>query len=422
MSIKTLLMPRSLEKTCDVAVIGGGFAGRAAVQIAVESGRDVCLITERGGASAHFSGAFDLCDPRATVSETGIFSKTWPELFAAFVRAHPDHLYARCAVGSYGFAERLLSRMAAVLGFYGVPFRGDGVHPVVVFSPVGRAKPTAFALPTHAALASELGGKAVVVSFPYLSDYPLPECVKQISRYYDDVAAVKISAIAVNRTAPLLSLAAHFDRSGIIALADNLKPRLDGAKIVFMPPVLGIKFWRENHAALEKTLGVRVVELLSVLPSVAGLRVEPLFAQALSDKKVSVLHGKACEPEATGRRLDSLLVRPESGEPVRLRAREFVLATGKFLGGGVVHQGSFKEPLFGAPLFIGDERLSQTTNITQTISPTGMDRQKFMSVGVRADTLPYDNLKACGQVRTGFDFTRDRCGFGASVAGAMALA
>jgi anaerobic glycerol-3-phosphate dehydrogenase len=80
-------------------------------------------------------------------------------------------------------------------------------------------------------------------------------------------------------------------------------------------------------------------------------------------------------------------------------------------------------------LSAGGEALNPHTHVTQLIRSEGLKRQRFMDVGIMTDAslhpvsttkLVFNNLKACGHILSGFDFARDRCGFGVSVASAEA--
>jgi anaerobic glycerol-3-phosphate dehydrogenase len=54
--------------------------------------------------------------------------------------------------------------------------------------------------------------------------------------------------------------------------------------------------------------------------------------------------------------------------------------------------------------------------MSQLIQADGLQKQDFLDIGVSSHDLSYSNLRACGHVLSGFDFTRERCGFGVSVA------
>lgn len=422
---------KAQENEFDLAILGAGFAGLAAAKLARDAGKRFCLIARDFGATRHFSGAFDLVDPRqdGMRAEDALQGDVSRHL-EAFVAARPGHLFADLAGGLAASGRRLIDEMKSVLDFYAIPYRGDGLRPLAVFGSAGRMKPTAFAMTTHALRAEELGGAAVCAGFPFASDYPAAEIAKNLSSHFSSVTPAELTDWPVNRSSALAGLTLEFDREGTVPrFAAALKDRLGGARTLLIPPILGRTRYLENHAALEKALGVRVVELLSALPAVAGSRFCDAVERAVSDKKIVFLRGEAASPEISGGRVRSVLVSARGKRTESVIAREFILASGKFLGGGIAHRGSFSETLFGLPLSVNGEPLAPTTHVTQLISANGTAPQPFLSLGLAIDSqgrpayrgVPvYENLKACGHVLAGFDFTRERCGFGASVASALA--
>lgn len=428
-------MPSEIkEREFDSAILGAGFAGLAAVKLAFQSGGNFILVARDFGATRHFSGAFDLVDPRwngttdRQAFETGLIRHV-----SDFVAAHPGHLYTLSGAADVAaFAARLLAEMKSFLEFYAIPYRGDGERPVAVFGSSGRIKPAAFAMATQALTADELEGPVACVGFPFVTEYPSAEIASNLGRFFASVVPVDLSDWPVNRISALASLEWRFDRDGTVdEFAAALKGRLGEARTLFIPPILGRKRHLENHAAFEQSLGVRVVELLSALPSASGSRFCDAAERALAAKKIEFLRGEVSSPVIENRAVRSVLVSRSGHSPmesVRVAAREFVLASGKFIGGGIVHHGHFEEPLFKLPLHADGEPIAETTNVIQMIEANGVAPQPFSSLGLAVDAegrpsyrgrSVYANLKACGHVLGGFDFTRERCGFGASVASAM---
>lgn len=425
------------QRECDLAIVGAGFSGLAAAKRAFQAGRNFCLVARDFGATRHFSGAFDLVDPRWNgMTDRQAFETGLKRHVSDFVAAHPGHLYAALSSGdAAAFAVRLLAEMRSFLDFYTIPYRGDGERPVAVFGSSGRVKPAAFAMATQALAAEDLEGAVAFAGFPFVTEYPSAEIAKNLGRLFSSVIPVEIPDWPVNRISALASLEWRFDHDdGVVGeFADALRGRLGGARTLFIPPILGRRRYLENHAALQKALGVRVVELLSALPSAAGSRFCDAAERVLSENNIEFIRGEVFSPEISDREVRSVLVLPPNRSPaeaLRVVAREFVLASGKFIGGGVIHRGSFKEPLFKLPLHANGEPIAETTNVIQMIAANGAAPQPFSSMGLAIDEEGrpayrgrpvYPNLKACGHVLGGFDFTRERCGFGASVASAMRI-
>jgi len=80
----------------DLVIVGSGFAGLAAAKKAKELGLNFCIVAKDAGATQHFSGAFDVIDPRW--QEPELAPSNYPSLRLAidrFILGHPDHVYAK---------------------------------------------------------------------------------------------------------------------------------------------------------------------------------------------------------------------------------------------------------------------------------------------------------------------------------------
>lgn len=99
-------------------------------------------------------------------------------------------------------------------------------------------------------------------------------------------------------------------------------------------------------------------------------------------------------------------------------------------GGGIVKKPWFKEAVFNLPLYDEDLPLDAQCEITKLIHKNPLHKQACLEIGVNIDTRShplrhrslnpaYVNLKAMGHVLTGFDFARQKCGFGISLLSAL---
>lgn len=106
--------------------------------------------------------------------------------------------------------------------------------------------------------------------------------------------------------------------------------------------------------------------------------------------------------------------RPNPGEAVRITARSFVLATGKYLAGGIRADDRFLEPALGCPVWV--EYLGSTYDAPDPLALTHPDReadQPLLRAGVRTDDagrpvdrrgdVVYENVRVAGTVRSGID-------------------
>jgi glycerol-3-phosphate dehydrogenase subunit B len=420
------------EKRFDLAIVGAGLSGLVAIWQALEKNIIFCVVADGFGASEHFSGAFDLFDPRWRGSAWHHKDFSWEEAFADFLSAHPQHPYVRLSQSESHFAGKTLASMADFFRFFQIPVLGDGREVIYAFGSAGFSKPCPFVMASQGLAASELTGfkNALVLDVPYLTDYPAKTIQRNLQTHFQNVDVVTLPIHYVNRTSPLASVASRLSaQEAVIELAQILKPSLKSAQVLFLPPIFGCENHLENFHILQGALGIRVVELLSALPSALGQRLKNLVKKKIKEKNISFFKGRATEFASDNDVIQSLVVDSSQGR-VTVNAKNFLLATGKFLGGGIQHNGSFKESLFALPLASSDGFLSGRTHVTQLISAEPQDKQNFLTVGVATnpDGRPvfqnqtvYKNLKACGQVLSGFDFARERTGFGMSFVSAVSL-
>lgn len=409
----------------DLAIIGSGFAGLLAAQRAHEKNLKFCVIAPDFGASHHFSGAFDVIDPRWENPKLSLFNlPPITESLERFITAHPQHIYAQVALGQKEFASELVKKMREFFSFYALPVDGNGEKMIATFGNSGRYKPTAFTLQGFGLDPSSITADTpvLVIDVPTITEYPARAIVTELKAHFKTVTTAKFTTLSTNRTSPLASLLQTFDTTdGFQVFFDFLKTQIGKNQVVVMPPILGLTRASANREALEKTLNIKTVEMLSTSPSTAGLRSQNQIQKSVSDKKIERLIGTVTGFTQDNDVIQTLTVSnaPQT-ESVKITAQNFLLATGKFLGGGIARQWQFLESVFGLPLFAAGQALHDNVQMSQLIQADGLQKQDLFDVGVLANHLLYKNLKACGHVLSGFDFTRERCGFGVSVATTLA--
>jgi glycerol-3-phosphate dehydrogenase len=122
---------------------------------------------------------------------------------------------------------------------------------------------------------------------------------------------------------------------GLKRLADQVKPQLNGADIAAFPAVLGFK--AETRAKLADMIGVPVMEIPTLSPSIPGLRVYHALRRALLARGGRVTIG----PRAVGLQYNAeavtgvLAATAANGRPRVIPADAVILATGGLYGGGL---------------------------------------------------------------------------------------
>ena len=206
------------------------------------------------------------------------------------------------------------------------------------------------------------------------------------------------------RTVP--EIAADLDQPGRRAqLADALRRavRNSGATHLYLPTL--------GYQPEPIDAGVPVYELLSAPPSVPGIRLQRAIERGLSgievrtgvvekraDGGVQVISGTSCEP---------------------LEPQAIVLATGRFIGGGIRSEDRLRETVFDLPVWAGDRQKLAPLPTEELFSQKAAGRHVGLTAGLRE--LRYDRIHAAGAVVGGYDPSRDEGGLGvAAVLGVAA--
>jgi len=116
-----------------------------------------------------------------------------------------------------------------------------------------------------------------------------------------------------------------------------------GAAVALFPPVLGLSPRARVVERIAEAASVPVAETLSDVPSVPGLRLHAALEARLVTSGVRVLSGELSDLGAPGS--------PARVGEVTVRAGAWVLATGRFVGGGIARRGRLEETLFGLPVW-----------------------------------------------------------------------
>jgi len=104
---------------------------------------------------------------------------------------------------------------------------------------------------------------------------------------------------------------------------------------------MGIKNSAKNLKLLSETAGVPCFETLGGTPSVPGARWKAALETAIKDCGIETMICEAMEPRVSGGKVVSIKCGGAEVEGV-----SFILATGKFIGGGIRRKDIFSETLF----------------------------------------------------------------------------
>jgi glycerol-3-phosphate dehydrogenase subunit B len=362
-----------------VLVVGGGLAGTWAAVTAARAGAGVVLVSRAPGATALYAGGMEIAPDLEQVMAK--------EPFHPFTRLYRDHLQLGADL------EQVCSTLVGELGRAGLPFAGDARRPGRYADLHGYSR-NAHLVPRTAA-PGELGGlrgrHVAVAAVEGVGDYDAASTAEALGEHGIKATVVK---------APMKDLplgAALGDLFGHPAPAVRT-----GADLVAFPP--GFVNLPKNG-----------FELLAAAPSPHGWRLQKALEAVLRRADIEVIAGEVTGFRSSGSRLATAAV----GE-TELPADSFVLASGRFIGGGLVKSRLVHEPLLdlavyyqGEPIEAAYPRLRHLEYVDpEPAFRTGLLTDRELRP-VDANGAPaFANLRAAGSVLGGYDYAGGGCGFG----------
>ncbi len=398
----------------DVLVIGGGMAGTLAALSARADGARVALAARSHGATALSTGALDIAYAPA-LSATVQMPRTIVEHVMDIAAHRQRHPYAVLGL------EQTIVGLRRGFAMLAEHLAGTGLEPGdldleaenrYLPSSLGVAMPAAAALAPHRGLdlAHAAGQRWGVVQLLGDASFAAGRVMRGLAA---DAAAladrgpelIELGVRVTARGGPLATARAFDDVALIDEVTAELRGRVAGLDGIIFPPVLGLGHQREAHARLQAALGLPLVEALAHVPSVPGVRLQRALAAALSGAGVASV-GEVVRCQTDGRRVVAAM----TADRLELHAASFVLASGRFIAGGVLFEGGGREALFGLPL-VSEDGLLEQDHPLPVVRETPMESHPLMTAGVQVnDRLqpmcegrpPFDNLFAAGMVIGGF--------------------
>ena len=412
----------------DVVVVGGGLAGCWAGASAAAAGARVTLIRRALGATATSAGPIDFVPP-GEAAEPG----AW---LARLARTQPHHPYvAEGAAPSLVELAAEAERLGHALAGAGCAMEVAQGEPMLLAGITGQARLAGMAPVVQAAGdLQRLAGRTVAVAG-----------IAGLTRFDPGAVAAAIDERQLGWPAPLraFALALAPELPGIAgeaagdlddatlaraleapggaealgaAIAGTLRP--GSAELVLLPAVLGIEDPGDVADRVATTAGVAVAELLTSPPSAPGWRLQRACERIAASAGVTSVAGTVASVERDESGTVAAVVLA-TGE--RTACDALVLATGKYLGGGVVADPRPREPLLDLPLFSDGTPVARLA-LRDLVERARFRDQPFASLGVRTDgdgrpvdehgTVVVENVYACGDLLAGMDPTLAGGGLG----------
>jgi glycerol-3-phosphate dehydrogenase subunit B len=328
----------------DLIVIGAGWAGLTATAFALEMKENIRLrlIAQGIGSVIITPGWISVLDS----AQGGL-----KEAIGELIQRVPDHPYA--LAGSQSLFDALISFSQISERALGLRYVSGGNPPEnqTVLAALGTTQRPALT-PSGYDHSGAFADTALFVGFEGWRDY------------YPALSGPRTAVVTLPKTdrhwdAAPTDLAREFDKPDFrAAVANRVKPVLNGAQAVGFPAVLGLEEPETAREDLHKRLGVAVFEIPTLPPSVPGTRLYNKMRRYFLDHGVRMQIG---HPVARGLVENGRVTGVEvaaAGKPQRFYADRVILATGGLYGGGLFSddRGRIWEPIFGLPVVYDPDR------------------------------------------------------------------
>jgi glycerol-3-phosphate dehydrogenase subunit B len=432
-----------MDKTTDIAIIGGGLASLAAALALQDSGKEITLIRKAPGAAALSCGALEMGDSplRYPAQSWEEFPPVEENLRQILLRKghHPLEVW-RQAWGWEKLFSILREQTRALIEKIPLALGGDGNYPMALATEMGAVQPVGLVQASMGPgdLRAMKGADLLVVGIEGLAGFRasfIAQSLAQAGRgYFQSVEGAEVQLPFLKSKASLspFEIAEALDQEeGRKAYEDIMEATLAKKKVshVLLPPVIGMIRTMGILKDLEKTSGRTFAETLAGLPSVPGWRLSEAILRYFQLQGYDILPAEVVGYEGQNHRIKALKMH-RGPERFRLAADKVILATGKFIGGGIQDRGSLREPIFGLPLFLQGKPLEQWQR-SDLLNAKPTAHQPLFSAGIRVNhagqvlgnqgEILWENLFACGRTLSGIGVGGDRSASAVSlVSGAVA--
>ena len=415
------------QMEADVLIIGKGMAGLSAAREAAKLGLSVLVVGRGCGATAMSSGAIDIAVPSG---ERGI---------RELVNKNVNHPYSLIGKGNINSALRKIS--ASVKSFLdgmksaGVPYKGSMKQNMLLTNALGTGKSvTLCPASMYPGDVSKMdNARMLFVGFRGFADFNPAFCSRSLFELGRsmDVGIKKCSYIYVDfpgmegcDNIQSIEIARGMDDAGAVTKLASL---IENKNFTHMAlPVMGIGNCEESARELEDKTGAKAFEVLSLPPSVPGYRLQTALERCVEN--VQMINGKVMRAEMRGEKNIREIKVENCGEILRISPKTIVLATGKYIGGGLEGHDVLYETIFNLPTFDGAGKSVRNAKMSGMLCSEVLPESghPVFSCGVMVDNkmhplngnhdIIFENLFAAGSVLCGYDYTRDNCGLGVALA------
>lgn len=323
-------------KDLDLIVVGTGLAGLTAALAAAERGARVLVCGQGMGSMALFGNTVDVLGTLPSGTDLAAGVERW-------IREHPDHPYRR--PGWPGIAAALAFFCRHFPPPYNFSAAGEGNS--LIPTAAGTMRPTYLVPATMKAAVGIVPEDTLIVGFQGFKDFQALTAASHLGCRGINIRLPRYGLEGLGA----LALAHLLEEESFCAgLAQEIRQQKAGERRIGLPAVLGVRNPAGVLEVLEAVAGARIFEIPMLPPSIPGLRVFNRFRDALVERGATVLMGNVVSALTRAGRCEGIVVH---NPPLAMtyRAEQYVVATGRFLGGGLrAGMDRITEPLLQLPV------------------------------------------------------------------------
>ncbi len=428
----------------DVIVIGGGMAGYSSALKLKKRNNHVILVKKSTGATFFSSGAIDLAGYYPLTNNTYYDSPI--TCINDIRKTNQNHPYSKFK--SIDEIKSLYNEWKSIFQS-DFQLKGSLNKNILLINFSGTVKPSNLAgNQIYDGNLNTINGKSLALiginGFPFFDSKYCSKSLKNTLTYLEGMELNKISNFSIelpdlSEIGNLLSInvAKYLENeqnlSNFIKIIKSNSEILSHDVLAF-PPILGLLDFKNVLKKLQESLGKEIIEILSYPPSVPGFRLQSTLEKKARELGVEIVNNmEIINFESKNIEITGLIGKYGKYRDMRLEAENFILATGKFIGNGIKGNKEYiKEKLFDLPIFDEFGNPSYNIPLQKMYKPKVLPRggQPFLSLGIKINEnfipideknqILYENLKAAGQVLSGYNYVSEKNGLGIALLTGMA--
>ncbi len=405
----------------DLLIIGSGLAGMSAALFAANRNINAMVAGGAGGFE-YSSGLMDLWG--VSLTKMGkVTKKPWDMLEKLFEQ-EPDHPLSKIKKQTL---EQAFFELTTALKKQGLTYSGHREKNSLVMTPFGTLRPTFRLTPAMQSNSKAVQKKepCLILDFKGLREFSAVFVKEMMKKRWKGLRSMTLEFpdTRLQREVFTPFLARSFETEQVQdKFLSLIRSVIKDETWIGVPAILGVYSSEKILKRLETESGLTIFEIPTSPVSVPGIRLKEALMRSLDNTSVSLLQNRRVT-RITARPKNTFLCETGSDiNPVTIHAGAILLATGRFLSGGLyADQKKIHEPLLDLPIDQPTTRsLWHSRNYFDPkgheINKAGINTDDFLRP-VFPDKRPvFETLFASGTVLAHQDWTRTRCGSGLSIA------